>query len=375
MSVKSAFFQYSKDVYAENISRLEMIKAIAINYKFELAKFDFAKYSADEFKTFIEEVENKVGHISAVILAFSIVAGVRHWHEILSDLDTFELIKNACQAALLRPENRNMSKADIVFRELKRLNGRLAAWEKYDIANKFLHGLFSRTRRWKEVINKKGEVVREEKRLLADCMPLTLYFYLAMSALSEKTEMWIACKYDLNEKKEDVHAYASINGLKYENTKNVDIHTNSENMYYSIRETDIWEMLAENVVALGIRTSENKDKENLFLLALALDETNTSALRNLYGLYGERYSHAGKNIEDLYKYADTAYRYAKFVYESYLKLGDDKQELKKAMEKDTKMLPFLADHLNYIEQELNKSGLFSKEIKTLNQQLSAFRLP
>jgi hypothetical protein len=373
MAIKSAFFQYSKDIYTENISRLETIKTMAADYKFEITEFVFAKYSADKFRTFIEEVENKVGHISAVILAFSIVAGVRHWHEVLSDLDTFELIKNACQTALLKPENRNMSKADIVFKELERLNGRLAIWEKYDIANKFLHGLFSRTRRWKEIVNRKGEIVREERRLLAECMPLTLYFYLVMSALGEETKMRIVCKYNLTEEKEEVHAYSNINSLKYENTKNVDIHTNSENMYYFTREADIWGMLAENIVARGIRTSENKDRENFYLLALALDEANTSALRNLYSLYGERYFYAGNNIEDLYKYADTTYRYVKFVYESYLKLGDDKQELKEAMEKDKNMLPFLAKHLEYIEQELNKNRLFSEEIKTLNQQLSVFR--
>ncbi|GBR73687.1 hypothetical protein NO1_1015 [Candidatus Termititenax aidoneus] len=374
MSIKSAFFQYSKNVYLENVARLETIKAIAADYKFEITEFDLAKDSVDKFKIFIEEIENKVGHISTVILTFSIVAGVRHWHEVLPDLDTFELIKNACQAALLKPENGNMSKADIVFKELERLNGRLAAWEKYDIANNFLPGLFSRTRRWKEVVNRKGEIIREEKRSLADCLPLTLYFYLAMSVLGEETEMWIVCKYDLDEKQEEVHVYSSLDGLKYENTKNTDIHTNKEHMYYSIRKTDVLGMLAENIVALGIKTSEEKTKENLFLSALALDEANTSALRNLYGLYGEKYFHTG-DIEYLYKYTDTTYRYAKFVYESYMQLGDDKQDLKKTMEKDAAMLPFLAGHLNYIEQELKKAGRFSEEIKTLNQQLGIFRPP
>jgi hypothetical protein len=246
MSVKSTFFQYSKDVYTENISRLEMIKAIAADCKFEIAEFGSAKYSADEFKTFVEGVESKVGRIPAVILAFSIAAGVRRWHEVLAALDTFELIKNACQAALLKPENRNMSKADIVFRELEQLNGRLAIWEKYDIANRFLHGLFSRTRRWKEVVNSKGEIIREERRLLADCVPLTMLFYLTMSVLGEDTKLYLT--WTKNDKGEiGSHCFSVIGEKPQENTTKDGIPGKlHENKFYN-REVDFWAILADSM--------------------------------------------------------------------------------------------------------------------------------
>ena len=176
-------FENPGAVFADSKAQMEIIKSIAVNNGFTVSP-NFENY--ERLNDFIAEVKKQIDEITGDIVALSLASGAKYWHEVLSDINTFSLIVRQCKEQLGNVNYSAKQTADIVFRELTRLNGRDETWVKHDKTGNTcitFRGLFGRIRHWY------ATTLREEKIVLANCRPLSTLFYLTMTALGEKVRL------------------------------------------------------------------------------------------------------------------------------------------------------------------------------------------
>lgn len=251
-------------VMTETSIQIEKIQGVAKNMNFDLAEFNLLSCDLQKFKKFIEALEKKIDHPTAVLAAFYLVDG-RKLDDIGKGLDFLALAKINCEITLAKKQNEIKTvqdKADIVFDVLNWLNGRDPDFEKYN---------YEKNLTLPETMERIEQIgLNEGKNPIAQCMSLSLLFYLTMHAIGEgdKVKLWLAevRQGDMNNR----HLYTKVAEKIYENTNSYsDCNKELSNLYAKTEAKNIWPILVEVMSGIldekRIKTLEEKVRNDIEL--------------------------------------------------------------------------------------------------------------